>query len=83
MSSLTSACHALGAAKHFRYGPTADFKISDTGHAISVDLMGSGCGGPVFSSNVFNIVSVNFHVGSEHTFIGEGLPLEFHLAHKQ
>lgn len=60
-----------------------EFVLQNDGHSLAVDLAGQGYGGIMFNNKWFNILSVNFHVGSEHTFRGQREPLELHLVHKQ
>ncbi|CAD7943645.1 unnamed protein product [Amoebophrya sp. A25] len=57
--------------------------FQNDGHGLSVKFAGIGLGGITFEDGYYNLVSANFHTGSEHTFKGERYPLEVHLVHKR
>jgi len=57
--------------------------IQNNGHTISTDLKGHGLGSITWDGYIFDVLSVNFHVHSEHTFNGEEMPLELHIVHRE
>jgi carbonic anhydrase len=73
---------------YFDYAEVGEFLYQNNGHGIAMDVGGKGIGGIVYdfalpsSAGQFNLLNVNFHTQSEHTFGGERLPLEIHLVHK-
>lgn len=58
------------------------FPLSNFGHRLSADLRGEGYGGVTYNDQWFEIVSVDFHVQAEHTLMGEHLPIELNIVHK-
>lgn len=58
------------------------FPLSNFGHKLSADLRGEGYGGVTYNDQWFEIVSVDFHVQAEHTFMGEHMPIELNIVHK-
>lgn len=58
------------------------FPLSNSGHKLSADLRGEGYGGVTYNDQWFEIVSVDFHVQAEHTLMGEHLPIELNIVHK-
>jgi len=58
------------------------FPLSNFGHRLSADLRGEGYGGVTYNDQWFEIMSVDFHVQAEHTFMGEQLPIELNVIHK-
>merc|ERR1719335_1747802 len=72
-----------GEPLYYRYMPvTASFDLMNTGHAYSADLSGLGYGGITYEKVWYNLLYVNVHAESEHTFLGKHTPLEVHLVHK-
>lgn len=73
---------------YFDYATATEFQYQNNGHGVAADVGGMGIGGIVYdldlpsSAGFYNLLSVNFHAQSEHTFRGERLPLELHLVHK-
>ncbi len=61
----------------------SSFEVANNGHSISADLMGLGYGGITYENSWYNLMNINFHAVSEHTFMGQHLPLEMHLVHKK
>jgi len=59
------------------------FILRNDGHTLTAELKGQGYGGVTYNGRWFDIVAVNFHVKSEHTFHGRQLPLELQLVHRQ
>jgi len=57
--------------------------IQNNGHTISTDLKGHGLGSINWEGMVFDVLNVNFHVNSEHTFNGKKMPLELHIVHRE
>jgi len=60
-----------------------EFDITNNGHAISGNLAGQGYGGITYENAFYNLMNINFHALSEHTFRGMHKPLEIHLVHKR
>jgi len=52
-----------------------------TDGTLTIDVSNRGIGGVTMHGNMFNVKSISFHVGSEHTFKGKRLPLELHIHH--
>merc|ERR1719424_1067703 len=68
----------------FKYDPAEKpLTIQNNGHAISTDLKGHGMGSITWEGGIFDVLSVNFHVHSEHTFRGKTYPLELHIVHRE
>jgi len=73
---------------YFDYADVTEFQYQNNGHGVAADVGGMGIGGIVFDMDLpsgagyYNILSVNFHAQSEHTFRGKRYPLELHLVHK-
>lgn len=62
---------------------SSGFEIANSGHSIVADFAGQGYGGVTYENSWFNLLNVNVHAGSEHTFNGERKALELHLVHKK
>jgi len=60
-----------------------EFEIGNNGHSISGQLAGKGYGGITYENAFYNLMNINFHSLSEHTFRGMHKPLEIHLVHKK
>lgn len=59
------------------------FELMNNGHAYSADLGGLGYGGITYENAVYNLLNVNVHSLSEHTWAGVQQPLELHMVHKR
>jgi carbonic anhydrase len=59
------------------------FEMSNNGHTFSIDLGGMGFGGITYDNAWYNLLNVNVHAVSEHTFDGVHHPVEIHLVHKK
>lgn len=59
------------------------FEMQNNGKSLAADFALQGYGGITYNDKWFNLMSVNFHSGSEHTFRGRQYPLELHYVHKQ
>lgn len=69
---------------HYNYGLVSDeFVMTNNGHTFSADMSKMGYGGLTYEENWYNLVTVNFHSLSEHTFKGMHYPIEAHLVHKK
>lgn len=80
---VVPGCGEIGAF-FFKYDMAEKpLSIQNNGHAISTDLKGHGLGSITWDGGVFDALSVNFHVHSEHTFKGKALPLELHIVHRE
>lgn len=66
-----------------RYMPETRFKLTASGHAVHVDLENLGLGGLTLDNAWYNLMYVNVHAPSEHTFDGQRYPLELQLVHKR
>lgn len=62
---------------------TKGFKLQNNGASLAADFVVQGYGGLTYNNKWFNLLSVNFHSGSEHTFHGRRYPLALHFVHKQ
>lgn len=65
------------------YQPIEGFTWQNNGHSVAADFVGKGYGGVTFRNDWYNILSMNFHLLSEHTFHGKHFPAEIHLVHKK
>lgn len=63
--------------------PFPSVPVQGDSHGVSVRFSGYGLGGIVFEDINYNLVSMNVHAKSEHTFHGKHYPLELHLVHKR
>lgn len=61
----------------------SSFEFSNNGHTLSADFAGLGYGGITYEDNWYNLLNVNFHSLSEHTFGGVHHPMEMHFLHKR
>jgi len=69
---------------HYSYQiVSSSFELVNNGHTFSADFAGLGYGGMTYEENWYNLMNVNFHSLSEHTFKGVHFPLEMHLVHKK
>jgi len=69
---------------HYMYQKIAStFELHNNGHTLSADFSGLGYGGMTYEENWYNLMNINFHSLSEHTFKGVHYPLEMHLVHKK
>lgn len=59
------------------------FTLQNNGISLAADFVLEGYGGITYNNKWFNLLSVNFHSLSEHTFHGRRYPLELHFVHKQ
>jgi len=62
---------------------TGPIKMSNTGHTLSVDVGNKGYGGANFADAWYQLMYINIHALSEHTFGGMHQPAELHLVHKR
>lgn len=69
---------------YFKYEDvTGGFPFQNNGHTLSADMAGQGFGGISYEGGWYNIMNINFHAKSEHTFAGRHYAMEMHLVHKQ
>jgi len=62
---------------------TSSFEIFNNGKTLSADFAGQGLGGITYENAWYNLMNINIHAESEHTFKGLHMPLELHLVHKK
>lgn len=62
---------------------TSSFLLLNNGHVYSADLAGMGYGGITYDDVWYNLLNINVHAKSEHTWNGAHEPLELHLVHKR
>lgn len=59
------------------------FDVHSNGHTYAADLSDGGFGGVVHEGTWYNLMNINVHAPSEHTFAGARMPVELHLVHKR
>jgi len=62
---------------------STSFEIANNGHTYSADVAGMGYGGITYENAWYNLMNINIHAVSEHTFMSQHKPLEIHLVHKK
>lgn len=62
---------------------TGDVPFQNDGHSLSADFAGQGYGGITYEQGWYNLININFHAKSEHTFDGKHYAMELHLVHKR
>jgi carbonic anhydrase len=62
---------------------SSGFEIANSGHSIVADFAGLGYGGVTYENSWYNLLNVNLHSESEHTFSGVHKPMELHMVHKR
>lgn len=68
----------------YSYEPVStSFELSNTGTAFSINVAGLGFGGLTYEDAWYNLLAINAHAQSEHTYAGQHRPLELHLVHKR
>jgi carbonic anhydrase len=68
----------------YKYNPiVSPIELMNNGHAYSADLAGLGYGGLTYENAWYNLLNINVHSLSEHTWAGLQQPLELHLVHKR
>ena len=58
-------------------------KVRNTGHGLSVDLLGTGIGGVTFDGHWYDALAINFRARGEHTFEGRRPMGEVQIVHKK
>lgn len=59
------------------------FRFENDGRTYSAALSGFGTGGMAYEEAWYDLVNVNIHAVSEHTWVGEHMPVELQLVHKR
>lgn len=59
------------------------FPLLNNGHTIAADVSGLGYGGITYENAYWNLMNVNFHSPSEHSYGGKKYAAEAHLVHKK
>lgn len=68
----------------YKYSPIVEpFEFMNNGHAFSAELAGLGYGGITYENAWYNLLNVNIHSLSEHSWNGVQMPVELHLVHKR
>lgn len=62
---------------------SSSFEFSNNGHTYAASFAGLGYGGITYENGWYNLMNVNVHSPSEHTFQGNHYPLELHMVHKK
>jgi len=62
---------------------SSSFEVANNGHTISIDFAGLGMGGITYEGAWYNLMNINVHAKSEHTFMGIHMPVELHIVHKK
>lgn len=68
---------------NYKYQMVDKIKLQNNGNSLAADFAGQGYGGITYRNKWFNLLSVNFHTLSEHSFNNRRYPLEVHFVHKQ
>lgn len=67
----------------FKYEPImGSFEMVNNGHVYYGEFAGLGLGGVISAGNWYNLMNINIHAQSEHTWKGVHYPVEMHLVHK-
>lgn len=61
----------------------SSIELINTGHGVTIDLQGMGYGGLLYDDAWYNLMNVNAHSLSEHTWAGVQKAVELHLVHKR
>lgn len=59
------------------------FELINNGHTYSLELGGEGYGGVTYENAWYNLLNINVHSLSEHTWNGLQMPVELHMVHKR
>mmetsp|Transcript_89722 Transcript_89722/g.155289 ORF Transcript_89722/g.155289 Transcript_89722/m.155289 type:complete len:455 (+) Transcript_89722:147-1511(+) len=62
---------------------TRPFELQNNGHTLAADLAGQGYGGVYYENAWYNLMNINVHAQSEHTWMGATKPVELHIVHKR
>merc|ERR1719160_1828760 len=62
---------------------SSSFELANNGHTLSIDFGGLGLGGITYEGAWYNLMNINIHAKSEHTFLGVHMPVEIHIVHKK
>jgi carbonic anhydrase len=62
---------------------SSSFEVANNGHTLSIDFAGLGMGGITYEGAWYNLMNINIHAKSEHTFMGIHMPVELHVVHKK
>merc|ERR1719217_751557 len=62
---------------------SSSFEVANNGHTLSIDFAGLGLGGITYEGAWYNLMNVNIHAKSEHTFMGLHFPVELQIVHKK
>jgi carbonic anhydrase len=85
-SPVNFASMAMGPSGKLAYNyarMSSSFEIANNGHTLSIDFAGLGLGGITYEGSWYNLMNVNIHAKSEHTFMGLHSHLELHIVHKK
>jgi len=62
---------------------SSSYFVTNTGHTLSASLRDQGYGGVSYEEAWYDLMYINVHAISEHTFNGVHTPVELHLVHKR
>eukprot|EP00929_Paragymnodinium_shiwhaense_P014022 TRINITY_DN121893_c0_g1_i1.p1 TRINITY_DN121893_c0_g1~~TRINITY_DN121893_c0_g1_i1.p1 ORF type:complete len:404 (+),score=90.92 TRINITY_DN121893_c0_g1_i1:78-1289(+) len=75
---------APAAQVNFGYLPIEEtFNLENNGKTYTVEVRAKGYGGVKHNDLWYELMNINVHSISEHTFAGQHLPVELHLVHKR
>lgn len=74
---------ATGTLSYMYAALATQYEFYNNGHAYTADVGGLGYGGLTYKDAWYNLMTINIHAESEHTFMSRHFPIELHLVHKR